>query len=71
MFFGLITPHGLLELTAVFVAAAAGLRLFWAWVDPGPRPALQALAQEGRALFTMAVGLVVGAARCRASSRRS
>ena len=39
LFFGLITPHGLLELTAVFVALAAGLRLFWAWVDPGPAPA--------------------------------
>ena len=39
LFFGLITPHGLLELTAVFVAAGAGLQLFWAWIDPGPRPA--------------------------------
>ena len=58
-FFGLITPHGLLELTAVFVALAAGLRLFWAWVDPGPRPRLEALAQEGRAMIGIAVGLVV------------
>ena len=37
LFFGLIVPHGLLELTAVFVAGGTGLRLFWAWVDPGPR----------------------------------
>ena len=37
LFFGLILPHGLLELTCVFVAAGAGLRLGWAWVDPGPR----------------------------------
>lgn len=57
VFFGLITPHGLLEITAVCTAAAAGLRLFWAWVDPGPRPRLQAVAQEGRATFTVAGGL--------------
>src|SRR4029078_3028303 len=47
LFFGLITPHGLLELTAVFVAAGAGLKLFWAWVDPGPRPRGQAQAPRG------------------------
>src|SRR3954463_12947828 len=29
LFFGLICPHGILELTAVFVAAGAGLRLGW------------------------------------------
>ena len=57
VFLSLIAPHGLLELTAVFVAGAAGLRLFWTWVDPGPRPRSQALAQEARALFTVAVGL--------------
>jgi uncharacterized membrane protein SpoIIM required for sporulation len=58
LFFGLITPHGLLELTAVFVAAGAGLKLFWAWVDPGPRPRSEALAQEGRSMVTIAIGLV-------------
>ena len=36
VFFGLITPHGLLELTAVFVAAGFGLRIGWAWIAPGP-----------------------------------
>ena len=34
-FWGLILPHGLLELTAVFVAGGVGLRLFWSWVEPG------------------------------------
>jgi uncharacterized membrane protein SpoIIM required for sporulation len=58
-FFGFILPHGLLELTAVFVAAGAGLRLFWAWVDPGPLPRGRALAREGRSMVTVALGLVV------------
>ena len=58
LFFGLITPHGLLELTAVFVAAGAGLQLFWAWVAPGHRPRSQALATEGRSMVTVAIGLV-------------
>lgn len=59
VFFGLITPHGLLELTAVFVAAAAGLRLGWSWIAPGPRTRMQALAQTGRATVGMAIGLGV------------
>jgi uncharacterized membrane protein SpoIIM required for sporulation len=59
LFFGLILPHGLLELTAVFVAAGTGLRLFWAWVDPGPRPRLRALGEEGRAAAAVVLGLVV------------
>jgi uncharacterized membrane protein SpoIIM required for sporulation len=58
LFFGLILPHGLLELTAVFVAAGAGLRLFWAWVDPGPLPRSRAMGVEGRSMITIATGLV-------------
>lgn len=58
LFFSLILPHGMLELTAVFVAASAGLRLFWAWIDPGPLPRGQALAREGRSMVTIAMGLV-------------
>lgn len=56
-FLQLIAPHGQLELTAVFVAGAAGLKTFWSLVDPGPRKRSVALAQEGRALVTCAVGL--------------
>ena len=53
-----IAPHGLLELTSIFVAAAAGLQIFWAWVAPGPRTRGEALAAAGRSLATIAIGLV-------------
>jgi uncharacterized membrane protein SpoIIM required for sporulation len=56
--FGLLTPHGLLELTAVFLAAAAGMRLGWSVISPGDRPRGQVLAEQGRAVVSVAVGLV-------------
>jgi uncharacterized membrane protein SpoIIM required for sporulation len=59
LFLGLITPHGLLELTAVFVAGGAGIRLGWQIISPGPRPRSVALAEEGRSILTIALGLVV------------
>lgn len=58
-FLGLILPHGLLELTAVFVAAGTGLRLGWTVIDPGPRSRRTALAAEGRAAIGMALGLAL------------
>ena len=58
-FLGLVLPHGLLELTAVFVAAGTGLRLGWTLVDPGPRSRRTALATEGRAALGMAIGLAL------------
>ncbi|MEU9198185.1 stage II sporulation protein M [Streptomyces hundungensis] len=58
-FLGLVLPHGLLELTAVFVAAGTGLRLGWTVVDPGPRTRRAALAEQGRAALGMAIGLAL------------
>lgn len=59
LFFGLITPHGLLELTAVFVAAGAGLKLGWTLVDPGERPRGEAVAAQGRATVGLALGVAL------------
>ena len=57
-FYGLILPHGLLELTAVIVAGAAGLRLGWSLIDPGDRPRAAALREEGRRAAAMVLGLM-------------
>ena len=59
VFFLYILPHGMLELTCIFVAGAAGLRIFWAWVAPGSRGRGESLAIEGRSLATVAIGLVL------------
>src|SRR5437763_1692413 len=58
-FWGLILPHGLLELTAVFIAGGAGLRLGWTLIDPGDRTRRAALAEEGRRALAIVAGLVV------------
>jgi uncharacterized membrane protein SpoIIM required for sporulation len=59
LFWGLILPHGLLELTAVFVAGGVGFRLFWSWVEPADLSRTQAIAREGRTAGTVALGLVM------------
>lgn len=58
-FWGLILPHGLLEIAAILVAGAAGLRLSWAIVAPGDRLRLDALREEGQRAVVVVGGLVV------------
>ena len=58
-FWTLILPHGMLELTAVFIAGGAGLRLGWAVLAPGERTRTAALAEEGRRAVVIVLGLVV------------
>ncbi|EFG77450.1 membrane protein [Mycobacterium parascrofulaceum ATCC BAA-614] len=54
---GLLVPHGLLELSAAFLAGAAGMRLGWSVISPGDRPRGQVLAEQGRAVVSVAIGL--------------
>ncbi|MGC4894754.1 stage II sporulation protein M [Micromonospora sp. DT31] len=59
VFFGMITPHGLLELTGIYVAAGVGLRTAWAWISPPAHLGRgRALAEAGRLAAVAAVGLV-------------
>jgi uncharacterized membrane protein SpoIIM required for sporulation len=53
-----LAPHGLLELTGMFIGAGAGLRIGWAWIAPGPdRTRVQAVVDEARAGVRIAGGL--------------
>jgi len=58
-FWGLILPHGLLEISAVCIAAGAGLLLGWTLIAPGDRTRRTALAEEGRRALAVVAGLVV------------
>lgn len=58
-FWGLILPHGLLELSAVVVAGAAGLRVGWSIINPGDRSRFASLTATARETATVVVGLVV------------
>ena len=57
-FVDLVTGHGVLELTCIVVAGAAGLRLGWSIVDPGRRTRAASLAAEAR----RTIGIVIGTA---------
>ncbi|MGA3219301.1 MAG: stage II sporulation protein M [Acidimicrobiales bacterium] len=58
-FWGLVTPHGLLELSSVVLAGGAGLRMGWALISPGDRPRSRALAAEARGSVVLVLGTVL------------
>ncbi|MBX3287639.1 MAG: stage II sporulation protein M, partial [Actinobacteria bacterium] len=55
-FLRLVAPHGILELSLIVTAGAAGLRTGWALLRPGHRTRVEALADDGRAGIEMALG---------------
>jgi uncharacterized membrane protein SpoIIM required for sporulation len=58
-FWGLILPHGLLEISAVIVAGGAGLRLGWTVIAPGDQTRWNALSAQGRDVGNVVIGLIV------------
>lgn len=58
VFYTLILPHGLLELTSLFISAGVGLKVGWSVISPGPRSRLNALEEEGRIAGVIGIGLV-------------
>jgi len=57
-FWSLILPHGLLELTAICIAAGAGLRMGWAIVEPGDRSRAAALSEEATGAVVVVLGVI-------------
>jgi len=58
-FWGLILPHGLLELSAVILAGAAGMTLGWAVVSPGDQSRAAAFTDAARRSVMVVLGLMV------------
>lgn len=56
VFLPYVLPHGLLELTAITVAGAAGLRVGWTLFVPGDRSRPRALGEEGRRSVVIVLG---------------
>ena len=55
-FVELVVAHGVLELSCIVVAGAAGLRLGWALIAPGRLPRGLAVGQEARRAVLIALG---------------
>jgi uncharacterized membrane protein SpoIIM required for sporulation len=59
-FYALILPHGLLELTCVFIGAGAGMRIGWALISPAAgMTRLRSAAEAARSAMLVALGLAI------------
>lgn len=56
--FGVLAPHGLIEMTAMILAGAAGLIVGRAILAPGHRRRTLALREDGKAAFLMLAGSI-------------
>ena len=56
VFFELVTAHGVLELSCIVVAGAAGLRMGWALIEPGTATRATALGLEARDAIKIVLG---------------
>jgi uncharacterized membrane protein SpoIIM required for sporulation len=58
-FWSFVAPHGVIELTAIFIAGGAGLMLGWALLNPGIHTRVVALKLAGREAFKLVAGVAV------------
>lgn len=54
-----VLPHGVLELSCLVVASAAGLRWGWSMISPGERSRRAAFTEEARRAVTVAIGTAI------------
>ena len=57
-FWSLILPHGIIELSAIFLAGGAGLHFAAGLIRPGDLPRSEALSRRGREALTLLVAIV-------------
>lgn len=57
-FWAVVLPHGFLELTAICIAAGAGLRIGWALIEPGDRARGVALRAEASDAVLVVLGVI-------------
>ena len=62
--FEFVFPHGILELSCIIVAGAAGMRMGWAIVAPGYRTRAAALRAEAAGAIEMIVGTALVLVGC-------
>lgn len=56
-FWAFVAPHGVIELTAIFISGGAGLMLGWAVINPGDRARGDALKLAGRQALVLVLGV--------------
>jgi len=56
-FWAFVAPHGVLELTSIFISGGAGLLLAYAIINPGTLPRRIALRNAGKEALTLMLGL--------------
>ncbi|QKG84431.1 stage II sporulation protein M [Kroppenstedtia pulmonis] len=58
IFWAFIWPHGVIELTAIFISGAAGLSLAYSFFVPGELPRLESFKREGRVTVQIILGVI-------------
>lgn len=58
-YWALILPHGIIELSAIFIAGGAGLRMGLALLFPGPYKRIDALIKQAKEAVMLMPGVVV------------
>lgn len=58
IFWAYIWPHGIIELTAIFIAGAAGLSLAYSFFVPGELTRYQSFKKEGKVTIQLILGVI-------------